>query len=766
MANPKGLMIAGIILAVIGIAAFIIALAALPPALLNVKKNALEKNIVVTSESSERYDSWAGQSSIENTYTQYYYAYNLTNLEEVMTNSSAIPTYTQVGPFNYRYYWDYLNVSFGDGGDTATFSQRKWYVFENETSVSDENTLITNINPTFVGLMQMTGNVVNFIVASGGPETARLLSKTNTYFNNQQFITLAIGYNSRVVYGLKLQGLLAALTAASVPDPMAYFYNAWANSTTVPTDGPAAAWANMLPFLGMTLPPTGSGLSPAQVDKLLNSANPYALTNLASLETYMQAIGGNQTAVGVLLTAAQIPPSSLNAAMAAISWYFNATIPSSIASQSAGYIMQQCGLLAPTPQPEMIGMCQFMTAIPLNGTSIDQYNMLYPDLNQNVELGLIINSTLLNLTIPQFLGLMADYGAGSFGSIAGVSALANYASGTGPNVWNNVINQNQAQTLLGYFGGLQGQTVSTLTNILYTESGLFATKTVGEWLWTCSGFNDPLLIYLNAPIAGGCAIQKNFTTALPTTVYTGQSGFEWTNWLISWHNQTEIQWASPIPVEGYTESGQFAPDHSPEELIVFEENIYRPVNLDYVEDIDVQGISCRRYYLRNDSFPANATFYSDIDGLGNITSFNGGVPTFVSLWDMWEVPQEILSQTIGQNTTYENAAVPLDLEPTSGNALYYNLKLQLNFQIPNITEWDNVGAFYPNIEGTTFLPSWKIGQTGDPSEDTIDDLKSALKQLKILKIVPVVVMAVVGGLMGVAGVFMAIRWGLRYKRDL
>lgn len=77
MVNHKGCLVSGIFLAVIGAVLFILAFALLPHLINQTTQNAVIQAVIVDSTSSQRYNDWTGQQSIENYYQQYFYAWNL-----------------------------------------------------------------------------------------------------------------------------------------------------------------------------------------------------------------------------------------------------------------------------------------------------------------------------------------------------------------------------------------------------------------------------------------------------------------------------------------------------------------------------------------------------------------------------------------------------------------------------------------------------------------------------------------------------------------
>ncbi|GAM22039.1 hypothetical protein SAMD00019534_052140 [Acytostelium subglobosum LB1] len=730
--------IGGGILGVIGLILFIISLAVVPGVVKRVGDNAVKDGIVVSSPSSSYYENWSGQSSRKNYYLQYYYAYNLTNAADVLAGGK--PIYNQVGPFNYRYYWDYLNVSFPDNGNQATYSQRKFYEFDSETSKLPEDTLITNINPAFIGLMQQTKDSTSFLMVGTFPTINMFMP----YLNSVYFKTLALSYNVIPIFNNQLKSLIADVTIDA-------FYSSWANDTTLPTT--STHWAGMI--IGAN-PPTGITVEAAKL--IFDATSGLSILNYTvGLPLWYNASFGEATATQQLTTGLGITPAQMNSV---IGWWMNGT--NSYSLNATTPLLTSCN--ATSMADPMLGFCQLYNRLALNGTSISQFNIINNIFNptQGAPEILGLSEPIQKLYAYFFLPYFGPYNLNNINGGAALAALA-MEDPRGVNIWGM---DNTTVAALGNWmftlGNSKGYFAAYGRQIMTNGGGLIATKTVGDWLWNC---NDPMLNYLQAGTP--CALQSNYTIPPPTTINSGKNDNRLVNSLVKWQNLTELPfWASPVPVKGYVESGQFPPlQDKMETLDIFEENIFRTIQLNYFNDTNVDGIKTRRYYLQNDSFPVDPTYFTTQAGFANLTSVQDGVPAFITLWDMWEVDTSISSKVDGQNPTYENAAIPLDLEPITGNALYYNLKLQLNFLVDNtIPAWDGSWQLYNKISSNIYYPSWKIGQTAMPSSDSINQLKSQLKTLRALNIVPEVVLALVGGLMFLGGVIMGSIGYIRYRR--
>ncbi|KAN0055832.1 hypothetical protein ACTA71_011719 [Dictyostelium dimigraforme] len=764
VANTKGLLIAGIFLSVIGAALFVISLALLPSVLNTATNNAIVDAVIVDSFKSQRFEDWAGKKSVDNYFKQYYYLWNLTNPEEVLNGKNC--NFEKVGPFNYKYQWNNSDVSFSDDGNLVTYIQSKTYTWvEGEDTLNPFTVSTTNFNPAYLGLLStlsnnaialgMTAEDLLYTLASA-PQTKQFLN----YLSTDNFTMVAYFYNGPKYFNNQYQLLLSSInnsttttTTTTTTTPITYFLEQWSNSTTIPTNGNATLWNDMLVSYGLDSP---SGISLQSATEILNPINQYSLLNMTiGINYWMNAVfdGPNSNSYQLLEKELGIDQAQLTLILV---WWLKGFND----QYTMNSLLEQCNI----ESIELLGVCQFITSIPLGYKSISQFNISSLPWSEPIEIPIAMGA---NLTISTneaqnnlFSGNNSILTVQGLGLFVGQTATNNFTQ------WN--LTSDDAMTFVGYFlsyiPSTTGYSVKSVQSF-YNTSGLIVTRTVNEWLWDC---NDDLLDYLG--IDQPCSLQQNNTVFKPSTVYTGKKDLSLTNQYQQFQEQSTITiWNGTVNVTGFVENGQMAPlEDSPPLLTIFEENILRPLSLAHSSSSSVMGVSTQRYYLPNESFPIDPVFNNSIDGFANLTGLFNGVPIYVSLWDMYGVPVEYSSLYInGLNQTYENAEIPLDLEPITGNALYYDLKLQVNLQIPSnadsiwfssLGNWTNI--FSPTNGFGIFYPSLKIGQTATASKDDINLLKQQFKQIQTVKIAPVVVVSIFGGILLIAGLVMTI-YGFR-----
>ncbi|KAM9991565.1 hypothetical protein ACTFIZ_004977 [Dictyostelium cf. discoideum] len=762
VANTKGLLIAGLLLSVIGAALFIISLALLPSVLNVATNNAIVDAVIVDSFKSQRYNDWAGQKSVDNYFKQYYYLWNLTNPNEVLNGKNC--NFEKIGPFNYKYEWNNSKVSFSDDGNLINYIQSKSYKWiEGEDSLNPFTVSTTNFNPAYLGLLStlsknsitlgMTAEDLLYTLASA-PQTKQFLN----YLSSDNFTMIAYFYNGPKYFNQQFQLLLSTINNNLTTTPTIYFLEQWSNSTTIPTNGNSSLWDNMLISYGLDSP---SGISLQSALEILNPMNQYSLLNSTiGISYWINAVfnGPNSNSYQILEQELGINQAQLTLVMI---WWLKGFNDQYTMNQ----LLKQCEI----ESIELLGVCQFITTIPLGYKSICQFNITNLPWLEPIEIPIAMGTNLTISTNEAQINLFND-NADSLLTIQGLGLFAQQMTTNNFTQWN--LTNDDAMTIIGYFlsyiPNTTGYSIKSVQSF-YNTSGLIVTRTANEWLWDCQ---DDLLDYLGITDQQ-CSFQQNNTIFKPSTVYTGKKDLSLTNQYQQFQEQSTITiWNGTVNVTGFVENGQMAPlvqDNLPQTLTIFEENILRPLSLVHSSSSSVMGVSTQRYYLPNQSFPIDPVFNNSIDGFANLTGLFNGVPIYVSLWDMYGVPIEYSSLYInGLNQTYENAEIPLDLEPITGNTLYYNLKLQINLQIPSnannlwfssLGNWSNIFSPTNNSFGI-FYPSLKIGQTATASTNDINLLKQQFKQIQTVKIAPVVVVSIFGGILLIAGLVMTI-YGFR-----
>lgn len=130
--------------------------------------------IQTPEEDQDAYDKWRNNDPSTydaNAAPEYwrYYFWNLTNAEGVALRGE-LPHFAERGPYTYREYKEFYNVTFSDDHSTVKYNERTQYTWNPDMSCAGcaEDDLITNVNPTLATLYVKAGSTLAaqaFVVA-------------------------------------------------------------------------------------------------------------------------------------------------------------------------------------------------------------------------------------------------------------------------------------------------------------------------------------------------------------------------------------------------------------------------------------------------------------------------------------------------------------------------------------------------------------------------------------------------------------------------
>ena len=124
----------------------------------------ITEQICVPRPSSSRYDKWiTNNHQGANPVYNKFYMWNMTNPVGFINGNK--PEYSEVGPYVFREYSTKFNVSFSTQFDEVTYKQYSTHIFEPEMSglSCNPNDLITNVNPAYLGVLELAGSEENLI---------------------------------------------------------------------------------------------------------------------------------------------------------------------------------------------------------------------------------------------------------------------------------------------------------------------------------------------------------------------------------------------------------------------------------------------------------------------------------------------------------------------------------------------------------------------------------------------------------------------------
>lgn len=144
-------------------------------------ENDLRTRFVVDSPKAKAYQDWVDDTVNPRAPAIYFsmYLFNISNAPEFLLG--AKPILQQLGPFLYRRYERKLNVTFGDDGNTAEYTQWRWYVEEPGNMARFTN--VTTINMPFQAVRGLTEHldlqwVLDLLYSKFSDRNALLVTKT------------------------------------------------------------------------------------------------------------------------------------------------------------------------------------------------------------------------------------------------------------------------------------------------------------------------------------------------------------------------------------------------------------------------------------------------------------------------------------------------------------------------------------------------------------------------------------------------------------
>jgi len=253
-------------------------------------------------------------------------------------------------------------------------------------------------------------------------------------------------------------------------------------------------------------------------------------------------------------------------------------------------------------------------------------------------------------------------------------------------------------------------------------TGLFIYQSVDYWLWHCQ---DPIVSFLLGPAMASCALQNNNTVQPPSATWTGKNDLTKIGQYVMWRNQTQVDyWASPVPVFGNTDGGQFSPYMAQNQtLYVWDESFIKTVSFHQQGTASVANINTYVFVMDESAFAASALYTNAITGFANETASNQGVPIYLSNWDFYGVNSSYVNYTTMNPSVTD--LTTLYVEPTTGSTIQANMKLQVNLYYQNNTAFKLDVFNFANIPGELFYPMAKIWQQssiGDGDAKKLRDL--------------------------------------------
>jgi len=273
---------------------------------------------------------------------------------------------------------------------------------------------------------------------------------------------------------------------------------------------------------------------------------------------------------------------------------------------------------------------------------------------------------------------------------------------------------------------------SILDDIVARGGGLFAARTVNEWLMENQ---DPLLVLLSPDQADSALIGNESTPEAarkkhgPNIVYTGKNDIKQVQEYLQWFGQSVVEdvYARPMPVHGVNDLGFFQPFLDlASDLWSWDSNYVRNMHLIPVDYIEHRGVIGIRYTLDHNTWDINATLYQSIKGFANLTNFHNGSSVMLSNPHMYLADPKYINLIQGKlkndtlNITY------VDAEPNSGNIIWYNESLQINIYLDPSKSYFNMYIYNPKVRLDVMYPIVYIHMYAELTESLANEVKDSL----------------------------------------
>lgn len=235
---------------------------------------------------------------------------------------------------------------------------------------------------------------------------------------------------------------------------------------------------------------------------------------------------------------------------------------------------------------------------------------------------------------------------------------------------------------------------------------LWVTRTPAQWLFN---YNDPLLVLTRAASVNSGLFPTNFSSADEayaakpgaTTLYTGKSDYTLASKYVAWNGLTTLParngssgyWCGhDEPVGGHSDT-QFQPGtasafrfhpgvSTSSHPKVFVDSVFRQVAFDYVNDVDVKGISTMQFRISQSEFTVQPDYSQYYPGVINLTCPRGA-PVMLTLPHYLRVDPSakpfLANLTAGVSDQHETY---VDIDPITGATLSGYQRLQINMMSP------------------------------------------------------------------------------------
>ncbi|MFX1420588.1 MAG: hypothetical protein ACFE9N_16955, partial [Promethearchaeota archaeon] len=651
----------------------------------------IAEQIRIPKPTDSNYDEW-----ISNDYPgaipmyKRFYLWNLTNPRGVIDGYK--PEYVEIGPYVYREYSTKYDVSFSPNWDEVSYKQYSTYIFNPELSDSSCNPgdYITNINPAYLGVLELAGNEENLIKVM----FPTVLLEVKDKFAQELTITLNDLLTNEGIYNM----LVGALS-----DMLGELFSGILNQEAIEL---TATW--IVDFLTTYIVPL-EDLVEFMVDAMptaeeiffgewANDYFPEVQVNLSILFRYILEVINDLVDFIVDLIffwdVLHLFDAIKNALKEELKNMFEVLFTDSPIAEAIEDLLSN---FIRDLGAEMVNKEGSETGEGVDIDGREPYN--YPGSCADLNITNYTKYGESGITQGQCQAL---WDSNNPNSLVGMDIIANpiwfeALVGVEESQIELIDNFNLTETQLYLIlKWINSSINSWLKNICeYTinewNSGLITTRTVDEWLFTAVDN----LVYEQDPTRAKVGIFDNCISEAEAeaasiksfTINTGRTDLNKVRETIKYDDKEIITlWKEEEIVQG-TDGTQFAPQVSESNILhVFVSDLLRSVDLFFTGTTRIHNIELFRFELSSQTFKVDSNYYQSIEGLANMTA-DQGIPIFLSKPHFLDADNYLISSIKGIAPIKELHDTYLDVEPNTGIVMNAAERFQINFMINDTDIW-------------------------------------------------------------------------------
>lgn len=291
--------------------------------------------------------------------------------------------------------------------------------------------------------------------------------------------------------------------------------------------------------------------------------------------------------------------------------------------------------------------------------------------------------------------------------------------------------------------------IETGCNAKGVDCSLFLKHTVSELLF--DGYEDPFIEsaaqFFNMPFKKfGFFIGRNDTSSDGVySIFTGKSDINKLGLMDNWKHEKNLSdyWFGPQCERlDRSSAGDLRPPYvlktSNEPIFMFVGDICRSFELRFHQNVENNGISCKRYVAdeklfdytldENKCYCFNAS-ECPMNGVANISKCSYGAPVFISYPHFLYADKSYTKDIDGMNANESNHLFYMDIEPTFGVPINAKAKMQINVLVENDVNFN----YTKNLTNSRiFIPQLWTSISAEIDDNMVNELKLVLNTVPIV----------------------------------